>query len=243
MLIDSDPAASQLHIAGVSDTLIAYLSPMGNYGLIVRSEDGFDQTTKELQTAEMAYPLMESYVGTTVEAPFGQPGGRKPLVCECNTSHGVPDFVFLRIERQYSNNLRTAPFEATIKTLKMDIRFQDVKTVSDLDSNALYQVTRRNSNFRADAVKNYQTYGAVLFRKQDLGNWADWDGEQADPFQVTFTVSDYDIYHQVAALGYPGAVTDVLDDTPLRLSVVFIYQNYGFSGKYHECKFDFQTNK
>ena len=121
----------------------------------------------------------------------------------------------------------------------MDIRFQDVKTVSDMDANQLYHVTRRNSNYRANAVQNYQRYGAVLFSKQDLGNFSRWDGDENDPFTVDFTVSAYDIYNATAATGYPAATTTALQNTPLRLVVTFFTRNYGFAGRYHECMFDF----
>jgi hypothetical protein len=224
---------NKLHIADVSDKLIVHLSPAGDYELTVRSEDGFDQTTKELQTANIPYPYMQEFKTRTFFPDGSCPG------CECSTPYGPPDFVFLRLERKYLNNARTVPFDPVIKTLKMDIRFQDVKTVSDLDANQLYQLTRRNSNFRADAALNYQKYGAVLFRKQDLGNWSRWDGDTNDVFSVTFTANSFDTYSAAQVANYPAAVTADIDYTPIRLVVVFIYKDYSFSGKYNECKFDF----
>ena len=130
-------------------------------------------------------------------------------------------------------------FEAVIKTLKMTIRFQDVQTVSDMDATQLYQVTRRNSNFRANAVENYQKRGAVLFTKYDLGNFTEWDGDKDDLFEVTFEVTEYDVFSTAQSTGYPAAVTNVLNDTPLRLVTQFIYKDHSFSGRYNECKFDF----
>ena len=121
----------------------------------------------------------------------------------------------------------------------MKIRFQDVQTVSDLDATQLYQVTRRNSNFRANAVENYQKYGAVLFSRYDLGNFAEWDGSKDDIFQVEFEVTEYDVFNSGQAANYTAAVTDRLNETPLRLVTQFIYRDYSFSGRYNECKFDF----
>ena len=227
-----DPSNSGLHIDTVSDQLIAQLHPEGEYTLTVRSCDGFDQSTKELQTASIAFPFMRDFRSPSV-APGDTP------TCVCESPYGPPDFVFLRLARVYENQLQSVPFNAVLKTLSMDIRFQDVKTVSDLDENQLYQLTRRNSNFRADAVRNYTKRGAVLFTRGDLGNFSAWDGTGNDVFRVDFRATGYDTFNATEALAYPTAVTDRLDVMPLQLHVTFVYKDYGFSGRYNECKFDF----
>ena len=148
-----DPISSRLHEAGISDQLFAFLNPRGNYELTVRSEDGFDQSTKELQRADIPYPFIQEFRSKTAVIP-GYLGGGRPS-CECITPYGPPDFVFLRIQREFANAVCSVPFEPVIKTLAMSIRYQDVKTVSDMDANQLFQVTRKNSNFRADSVQNH----------------------------------------------------------------------------------------
>jgi hypothetical protein len=231
MLVDA--SNSGLHISTVSDRLIAQLHPEGQYTVTVRSCDGFDQTTKELQSAHIPYPFMRDFKSPALV------GGTPTCVCE--SPYGPPDYLFLRLERVHENQVQAVPFNAVIKTLRMDIRFQSVKTVADLDQNQLYQLTRRNSNFRADAVRNYTKRGAVIFNRGDLGNFAQWDGGPTDVFRVDFTVTDYDVYNVTEALAYPNAVTARLDTMPLELHVTFIYKDYAFSGRYNECKFDFAS--
>ena len=67
-----DPAESELYIPTITDNLITHLTPMGNYTLTVRSEDGFDQTTEELQTANIPYqslsPRLQSAQSPAVSA-------------------------------------------------------------------------------------------------------------------------------------------------------------------------------
>ena len=235
MLLDT--VDSQFNIAGVTDRLITHVVPVGEYEVTVRSENGFDQTNKELQSASIPFPYTQDFFSTYVD-----PTGFPPLTrCECSTTRGPPDYVFLRLQRLYANNLRTAPFEATIKTLRMFVRTHNIRSISDLDEMQLYQLTRRNSNFRADTLANFRKYGAVLIRRQDVGSWPDWDGEKDDPFTIEFQVSDYAVYDPGEASGYPAAITDVLDSTPLRVAVTFIYSKHRFSGRYNECKFDFTT--
>ena len=236
MLVDKDTENNEFHLANISTDLAAYLKPVGPYTLTVRSCDGFDQTTKELQSANIPYPFIQAFNGASVV-----PTAAKVTIppCACGTTYNAPDYVFLQLERVFENNVQSVPFEAVIKTLKMKIRFQDVQTVSDLDATQLYQVTRRNSNFRANAVENYQKYGAVLFSRYDLGNFAEWDGSKDDIFQVDFEVVEYDVYNSGQAANYSVAVTDSLNETPLRLVTQFIYRDYSFSGKYNSCKFDF----
>ena len=240
-----DPAVSQLHLTGVSENLIAHLVPVSDYTLTVRSDNGFNQREKELQKANIPYPYIRHFLGVPVVPTEMDDFGVVTKVvsippCECTTSKGAPDFIFIRLERVYNNNTRTAPFDPVIRTLKLNIRFQDVKTVSDLDEMQLYQLTRRNSNFRADAKGNYTKYGAVLLRRQDLGNFVEWDGDKNDPFTVTFEANSYDVYDTSEASSYTAAVKRVLRETPIRLVVTFIYKDFQFKGDYEDCAFDFR---
>ena len=240
-----DPAESQLHLAGVSENLIAHLVPVSGYTLSVRADNGFDQTEKELQKANIPYPFIRHFVGSSVHpVVLNGLGGVQSVVsippCECTTSRGAPDFMFVRLERVYKNNTRTAPFDPVIQTLKLKIRFQDVKTISDLDATQLYQLTRRNSNFRADTRANHSKYGAVLLRRQDIGNFAEWDGDKDDPFTVSFEANNYDVFNATEASEYSDAAKLVLYKTPIRLVVTFIYKDHGFEGDYKDCAFDFR---
>ena len=192
----------------------------------------------------LPHPKLVEFKGASALPASGIPP------CQCVTQHGAPDYVFLRLQRVYDENLHVVEYEPTIKTISLQIRQQDVKTISDLDASALYHTTRRNSNYRSDIVENYQQIGAVLLRRQDLGNWSDWDGAVQDPFDVSFRVTDFNTYNETAAEYDTAAVKASLADVPIRLVCTFVYKNFAFNSQFPaagdktvDCKFDFTSRQ
>lgn len=125
----------------------------------------------------------------------------------------------------------------------MNILYQDVKTVSEYDQNQIFHLTRRNSNFRTSAVENYQTYGAVLLTRQDLGNFSTWTNQdRIDNFEVSFEISPDDYYdvHPRKMIEYNEhgvAVRLSLENAPVEIKILFIYNDHGFKGTYEKCRF------
>ena len=98
--------------------LYAVCEPVGNYAVTIRSQDNFDQNEKDIQRADIQYPQFEKFVGD----------GQKIMI---KTSRGLPDVVFIRLERNYQDSLTMITLQPVIKTLKMNILYQDVETVSN----------------------------------------------------------------------------------------------------------------
>ena len=204
------------------DDLFLVCEPVGNYEITVRSQDNFDQKDKSLQKANIEYPFFESFVenGASIK---------------CITNNGLPDYIFIRLEREYSDSLIHVEFEPVITTLKMKIYNQDVKTVSSYDQNQIYHLTRRNSNYRTNTVRNATLYGAVLLNRNDLGNFSTWDNKsRIDNFEVDFT-AEYLEYHPQNSV--PALLEDELINTPIKIKVLFSYKNHSFAGNYNDCRF------
>ena len=203
-------------------SLFLLSEPVGNYEITVRSQNNFDQKDKSLQKADVAYPFFERFVADGASI-------------KCITAYGLPDFVFIRLEREYTNRYIHVEFEPVITTLKMKIYNQDVKTVSSYDANQIYHLTRRNSNYRTNTVKNAKLYGAVLLSRNDLGNFSTWDAkERIDNFEVDFT-AQYLPHHPSHTLN--TFIRDEILNTPIKIKVLFAYKNHSFSGTYNNCRF------
>ena len=212
-----------------NNSLIVETEPVGNYVVTVRSADLFDQKEKPLQKANIPYPLFVRFDG---------PAG---IATKCVTNHGLPDAIFIRVERVYEESFSHVSFEPYIRTLKMNVLYQDVKTVSDYDENQIFHLTRRNSNFRTNATQNYQTKGAVLLTRSDLGNFSTWENKASqDNFEVTFTAAVED-WHAAKDSVVPGTLGSVVRanfmDLATQVKILFIYNDHSFSGTYHNARF------
>ena len=209
------------------DNLFLTTEPVGNYEITVRSQNNFDQKDKSLQRADIQYPYFERFVADGADGDT--------ISIKCITNYGLPDYVFIRLEREYTNTLSHVDFEPVITELKMKIYGQDVKTVSNYDKNQIYHLTRRNSNYRADTVYNARYYGAVLLSRNDLGNFSTWSQkERIDNFEVEFSAK-YDEHHPAKYLS--EAIRTEITDTPIKIKVLFAYKNHSFSGTAHNCRF------
>ena len=204
------------------ELLFLVSEPIGNYEVTVRSQDNFDQRDKSIQKAEVPYPFFEK---------FEADGASIKVI----SNYGLPDFVFIRLEREYKDRYAHVDFEPVITTLKMKIYNQDVKTVSSYDQNQIYHLTRRNSNFRTNTVTNVRRYGAVLLSRNDLGNFSTWENkERIDNFEVDFEAEYID--HHVAE-HLPAGIRQEILNTPIKIKVLFAYKNHSFSGSYFDCRF------
>jgi len=153
------------------------------------------------------------------------------------THRGLPDYVFLRLEPrstgfgdviEYETGKPVAP---TIHTLKMSVLGEDIQSISRMSKGQLYQMTRRNSHPRAAISQLYSETGAVLLSKDDCANFNQWLGRPGiDTLELDVTVTGYNDTH--AEL--PTANTFI---------VMFIYENYEYSGTYEDNQFWFTAKE
>ena len=123
-----------------------------------------------------------------------------------------------------------------IEMLKMEIFGEDLNSISELDVNALYHLTRRNSHIHADVATNYREVGAVLLTREDcmdFGKYKGFDG--VDMFQLDVTVTSW----EYATLDYTGSSGMESDDLDMKLKVLFIYKDYSLAGKLNDAKFQY----
>ena len=132
----------------------------------------------------------------------------------------------LHIEFEYNN-----PVAPTIHTLKMSVLGEDIQSISRMSKGQLYQMTRRNSHPRAAISQLYSETGAVLLSKDDCANFNQWLGRPGiDTLELDVTVTGYNATH--AEL--PTANTFI---------VMFIYENYEYSGTYEDNQFWFTAKE
>ena len=110
----------------------------------------------------------------------------------------------------------------------MDILGEELTCVSQLNERSIYHLTRRNSNLRADTQENYVKHGAVLLTAKDCGMFSQWRGEVgSDLFDMNITVTSFtyndDDVHQ--------------NQLPVTLSAIFLWNNYGLTGKVFQSEF------
>ena len=112
------------------------------------------------------------------------------VTVHCQSLQGRPDYVFVVLEYDYKKRNLNRIANPQIHGLKLEILGENVNAISALDKEALYHLTRRNSNMRTDVTKNYDTIGAVLLTKTDCGDFIQWRGtETVDLFECDFTVT------------------------------------------------------
>ena len=111
---------------------------------------------------------------------------------------------------------------------------QDVKTISDMDANQIFHLTRKNSHPHSLANENQKNIGAVLLSAEDCGNFEFLDRHQFDNIRMQIRVTDFLNKHESVT----GTVTGEED---LLFRVCFIYNDYGLEGVAHEAKFWWRT--
>ena len=214
------------------------LTPVGDGILSIRSRDGFDQETKELQKADTQYPLLERYVTTFATDTDPQTREASKLaghLIEFETNSGPPKAVFLKLEREVVKGTTFTINQPRLTHVALELYNQDIKSVSDLYETQLYQAVRRNSNYRSDTVHNVETEGCVLLVASDFGNWSRWDNKlRVDNFKGRFIVQ-FDSESRDRTM--PVTLDIELELQPVTLTVVFIYTEYGLVGTAHNNRF------
>ena len=92
-------------------------------------------------------------------------------------------------------------------------------------------MTRRNSHPRAPISQLYSETGAVLLSNDDCANFNQWLGRPGiDTLELDVTVTGYDNTH---------------DELPTNNTfiVMFIYENYEYSGTYEDNQFWFTAKE
>jgi len=208
-----------------NEIAVPTLSPSGEFTVTMHSANTFSQQDKELETINMPWPRFEIF-----QSNLAHDGVAK---VHCETTSGVPEYIFLRLDRVNSRQaiLTNQP---VINTLKFSVLNQDVKTVSDLDKNQLYHTTRRNSHINALCKENLKAIGAVLLHRTDIGNLSEFD-ELKGNISLDIEVTDFDLFHP--DVHAPYAITHEPD--PLIFKVCFIYPNFALHGRENEAQFWF----
>ena len=226
------------------------LSQRGTTYIHTRSKDGFDQSTKELQRADMVYPFMERtsntfQVDNSVDS-ISTARFAKQMV-EFETNKGPPDAVFLYLERDDGKGATHTINQPRITQLGCEIFNEDLKNVSDVyDSepaaietfsvNHLYHAVRRNSNYRANTIENVEQRGGVLLLREDFGHWGVWKQNlHVDNFKGRFVVR----FESGSRDRSVSALQDIdLKGQSIKFTVVFFYERYGLRGTKFNNRFE-----
>ena len=127
-------------------------------------------------------------------------------------------------------------YQPIIKTVKLELTFQSVKSVSELDEKAVFYATKRNSNFRCDTSFNRKFRGGVLLSAFDFENWSQWmDQKGMDNFRgklQILTTEEFDSEFQPES-----ELATNLAQLSKKFVVFFIYHQHAFTGELHNCRF------
>ena len=214
------------------DISIVMRPQSGGLELQTRSLARFDQREKNLQRADIRYPFIYRMEKVFTNYEFGNKIVGMEL--EFETSYGLPDYVFIRVEREALGNYLFFKYPPVIKTISFELYQQDVKSVSDLTEVQLAHATRRNSNFRSDTLENRKNVGGVLLGREDFANFNEWESTPNDNFTGKFIVHADDWDDTVTP---SDSIYEAILDAHKRLIVLFIYENYGFTGTANNCRF------
>ena len=116
------------------------LTPTRETRLFIRSNDGFDQKTKELQKADTQYPLLERYVTTfaaKTDVYTSAQSKQAGHFIEFETNSGPPQAVFLKLEREVVKGTAFTTNQPRLTHIALELYNQD-KSVSDLGQTLLY---------------------------------------------------------------------------------------------------------
>ena len=199
----------------------------------MESSQTFEQEDKELLRINLKWPYLEIFKHTE----FDNQREIKSVTIPFVTNRGIPDYIFIRIERVFENRYNNpANFEqpqVTGVSCELPGSEGPIRSLSDLDEYALKNVTRRNSNFRADHVDNLKYVGGVLLHRKDVGNFSQFKGiELVDLFQGVFTIYFRDNITDEDGNFPKGEYTG---------RVIFIYGNYSLEGTNFDCNFNFRV--
>ena len=207
------------------------LAPTQQTTLQTRSQDGFDQTTKELQKVNDQYPLLERYTTTFTVDSEVQTAEQARIArhhIDFETNSGPPDAVFLKLERAVVKGTAYTINEPRITNVYLELFNQNMKSVSDLNPGQLYHAVRRNSNYRADTAHNIETEGCVLLTRSDFGNWSRWQQQlRFDNFKGRFIVR-FDSTSRDRTIS--DELNEELENQDITFTVIFVYHNYSFVG-------------
>ena len=207
------------------------LEPTRETVLQTRSQDGFDQTTKELQKVSMQHPLLERYTTTFQADPDVETAEQARIAkhhLDFETNSGPPDAVFLKLQRKVEKGTIYTINEPKITNVYLELFNQNVKSVSDLNPGQLYHAVRRNSNYRADTVHNIETEGCVLLTRSDFGNWSRWQQRlRFDNFKGRFIIQ---FESRSLDRTISNELNNELENQDLTFTVIFVYNDYSFVG-------------
>ena len=142
--------------------------------LFCNSVMSFEQNTKELMSVNMEYPYIERFCVNR----FYSAGDTKRFSVPFVTRRGVPDYIFVYCERIYKNRGIDTLNNPQVETVNINIPENEgnLQSFEMMNSYDFQNLTRRNSNFRANHVENYETYGGVLLSKRDYSSFAQHRG-------------------------------------------------------------------
>ena len=199
------------------------ITPESNYTIETRNVTLFNQTEKTLNKVDMQYPYFQRYESSSDTIEF-------------QLSLGPPDEVFLYYERREVAGEAWTRYQPVIKTVKLELTYQSVKSVSEMDEKALFYATKRNSNFRCDTTYNRRYRGGVLLSSFDFENWGQWMQEKGmDNFLGKLQVLTSDEYDSAFQPGDDLATN--LEQVGKKFTAVFIYHQHAFTGEIHNCRF------
>ena len=117
---------------------VTELSASGPYTITMRSSDDFQQEDKELQKANLQWPRFEIFESRKAN-------NLNPKIT-IETNRGIPDYIFLRLERINTDVVNVVSYEPVIRTLKFEILNQDIKIVpkfKNLTINLIYKIMQK----------------------------------------------------------------------------------------------------
>ena len=139
-------------------------------------------------------------------------------------------------ERQEVAGEAWTRYQPVIKTVRLELTYQSVESVSELDEKAIFYATKRNSNVRCDTSYNRKFRGGVLLSAFDFENWGQWMEQKGmDNFfgklQV-LTSSEFD-----SEFTPETALATSLEQIDKKFVAIFIYHQHAFAGEAHNCRF------
>ena len=201
---------------------VVEIKPDREYKVQIRSVQNFDQATKPLQKADISYPVFKRFESSTD-------------TCSFELMDGPPDEVFLYVENDRTAGVAWSEYQPVIETVQLKLLGQDVDSISKLDNTHMYYSTKNNSNARCDTNFNRKFRGAVLLKKYDFENWAQWqDVALHDTFKGSFTVKRSTVEQSFKP---DEEVVDALSLAAKTFVVVFVYDSHSFKGEMNRCRF------
>ena len=184
---------------------------------LVLLDRGIKILNEELEKVEIPWVQIETFESRA--------NPTEVLTVKCSTIRGKPEYLFVLLEHVYNKVGGNTGNNPKVVTLHIEHWGETLKCISELDANALYHLTRRNSHIHADVRENYRETGAVLLTRDDCMDFAKYRGyDGVDMFQLNVAVTSL-IYAPLDEAGSSGMDVDDLD---IKMNVLFFYMPSAF---------------